>query len=253
MTVLDIVLIIIGIFIIVISYAVTEKVSEEKNKMESVREVWSDKEEGTIKDRVENIVSDRSEMIINDTEDRLCHLSNDKIMEFKEYSDQVTAKIEDNHKQAVFLYNMLNEKQKEMKEWINQLDQKHVEIEDYINKKQESFQKSVNDTALEQKKSKVKPLTNASDRQKNNAIKQSNVNISKTSTSKINTQKTNTIANSPISITATNDIIPDTPATTRNDKILNLWKEGKSILEISKQLGIGQGEVKLVVDLFKGA
>lgn len=33
------------------------------------------------------------------------------------------------------------------------------------------------------------------------------------------------------------------------DEILRLYKEGKTILEISKFLNIGQGEVKLVIDL----
>ena len=35
-----------------------------------------------------------------------------------------------------------------------------------------------------------------------------------------------------------------------NGEILELCRQGKSVLEISKQLGIGQGEVKLVIDLF---
>jgi len=37
----------------------------------------------------------------------------------------------------------------------------------------------------------------------------------------------------------------------RNEWILQLHREGKSIREISKSLGLGQGEVKLVIDLFQ--
>lgn len=37
-----------------------------------------------------------------------------------------------------------------------------------------------------------------------------------------------------------------------NEKILQLSKEGKSNVEIAKELGLGIGEVKLVIDLFKG-
>ena len=36
------------------------------------------------------------------------------------------------------------------------------------------------------------------------------------------------------------------------DKILQLHKEGKSNMAIAKALGLGVGEVKLVIDLFKG-
>lgn len=37
-----------------------------------------------------------------------------------------------------------------------------------------------------------------------------------------------------------------------NSEILALYSQGKTIMEISKLLGLGQGEVKLVIDLFKG-
>ncbi|MNC69317.1 hypothetical protein D3C75_1199940 [compost metagenome] len=36
-----------------------------------------------------------------------------------------------------------------------------------------------------------------------------------------------------------------------NQKILELFSQGFSIVDISKALEIGQGEVKLVVDLYK--
>jgi len=39
----------------------------------------------------------------------------------------------------------------------------------------------------------------------------------------------------------------------QNQVILDLYNEGKSIMEIAKVLGKGQGEVKLVIDLFQGA
>ena len=38
-----------------------------------------------------------------------------------------------------------------------------------------------------------------------------------------------------------------------NDRILKLYKEGKSNVQIAKELGLGVGEVRLVVDLFKNA
>ena len=36
-----------------------------------------------------------------------------------------------------------------------------------------------------------------------------------------------------------------------NQKILDLYNEGKSNLEIAKELGLGIGEVRLVIDLFR--
>ena len=42
----------------------------------------------------------------------------------------------------------------------------------------------------------------------------------------------------------------DTGAINRNDEIIALYKSGKSVMEISKLLGMGQGEVKLIIDLY---
>ena len=38
----------------------------------------------------------------------------------------------------------------------------------------------------------------------------------------------------------------------KNEEILKLHREGKSNMAIAKELGMGVGEVKLVIDLFKG-
>ena len=37
-----------------------------------------------------------------------------------------------------------------------------------------------------------------------------------------------------------------------NDKILTLYRQGLSKVAIAKELGLGVGEVKLVIDLFQG-
>lgn len=42
-------------------------------------------------------------------------------------------------------------------------------------------------------------------------------------------------------------------AENNNDKILRMYKEGMSSVDIAKELGLGVGEVKLVINLFKGA
>lgn len=38
----------------------------------------------------------------------------------------------------------------------------------------------------------------------------------------------------------------------KNDKILELHRQGKSNVEVARELGLGTGEVKLVIDLFEG-
>lgn len=48
--------------------------------------------------------------------------------------------------------------------------------------------------------------------------------------------------------------VPEEPVVeNNNDKILRMYKEGMSNVDIAKELGLGVGEVKLVINLFKGA
>ena len=37
-----------------------------------------------------------------------------------------------------------------------------------------------------------------------------------------------------------------------NDIILEMYNSGRSVIEIAKELGLGVGEVKLVIDLYQG-
>lgn len=249
MSVLDIVLIIIGFIFIVISYYISEKVSTDGNvNASSVTEVWGDKEEVTIKERVKDIVSEKADDVIETAEDRLCHLSNEKIIEFKEYSDQVMESIQEEHKQVVFLYNMLNEKEQTTKQLLNDLDVKYAAVSDRYNniKDKSKMVKNENNNKSEDigKKTEIKNTT-ASDIDMEDTNKQFAKKTKRVSDKvKEHSMKNN---NKSGSVTADEKPGPD-----RNDKILALWKQGKSVIEISKHLGIGQGEVKLVIDLFKG-
>ena len=51
---------------------------------------------------------------------------------------------------------------------------------------------------------------------------------------------------------ATGEMEEQTEQTNHNEKILALYSQGKSYVEIAKELGLGQGEVRLVVGLYKG-
>ena len=44
---------------------------------------------------------------------------------------------------------------------------------------------------------------------------------------------------------------PITDSSNKNERVLALHKQGKSNVAIAKELGLGVGEVKLIIDLFK--
>lgn len=236
MSVLDIVLIIIGFMLVVISYYISDKFTPDNSGQDiaAITEIWGEKEEATIKERIKSIVSDKSEEMIDNIDDRLCHLSNDKIMEFKEYTDQVMENVKEEHKHAVFLYNMLNEKEESTKKLLNEIDKKYAELSDKLNELREK----------------------AEEKDAGENIK--NVNTEKKTTGRASRKRSGQTAKAAQKQSDSGEEREDIPEKDekagpgRNDRILELWKQGESVLDISRQLGIGQGEVKLVIDLFKG-
>ena len=53
-------------------------------------------------------------------------------------------------------------------------------------------------------------------------------------------------------VTVSLDQVGRTGGRNSNERILELHKAGKSNMAIAKELGLGIGEVKLVIDLFEG-
>lgn len=256
---IDIVLIIIGAALVIISYVISEKASSYKNSIRD-REIWSNKDEMTIKDRISIVLADKSEQVIDDTEDKLCHLSNEKIMEFQEFANQLFEKLDENHNQSVFLYKMLNEKQTDMKEWISELDARYADIKDELVKAEEYINNMVKQLP---KTAPKKPVENkpAVNKQIENKV------VNPAAVPKVNAKEIKSENNKKEPVQQKKNVIESkqkqetAPMTDRtagnskkgkNEKILQLFDSGKSILEISKQLGMGQGEVKLIVDLYRG-
>ena len=55
----------------------------------------------------------------------------------------------------------------------------------------------------------------------------------------------------PIMSVITEDVVVTDDSTNNNELILKLHKQGKSNVAIAKELGLGVGEVNLVIDLFE--
>lgn len=121
MTAIEIILIIIGFLCLCVSCFVAKKNSgfAEGQKESLSSELWTEKEEEKIKERVGEILSERQDELVDTTEERMNRLCNDKIMAVDEFSQQILEKIDANHQEVVFMYNMLSEKEKELKEFMS--------------------------------------------------------------------------------------------------------------------------------------
>ena len=132
MTGLEIALFILGAAFIIISFFIVDNgsnsgrsggPSETSITGEVLRRIGAD----TIED-----LNHKSDLLIAESEDKLEAISNDKIIAVGEYSDQILEKINSNHKEVVFLYQMLNDKEEELKSTASKLENVRIECEKLI-------------------------------------------------------------------------------------------------------------------------
>ncbi|MBE5965661.1 MAG: hypothetical protein E7255_01605 [Lachnospiraceae bacterium] len=215
MGLLEIILIILGIIIILISCMLVGN-SQDTGRQALLKEdlsldkIFSEEERKHLKDQTEELLLRSNEEMLNRTEEGLSRLSNEKIMAVSEFSDQILEKISRNHEEVVFLYNMLNDKEKDIKDTVREIDRVQRKVKEI-----KSSAEKNETVAPSEPKPLVKPAATPS-----NASIETDMAENKTANN--------------------------------NKKILSLYSEGRSIVEISKLLDLGQGEVKLVIDLFYG-
>ena len=125
MTAIEVVLILIGIAAIAVSYFISEKASEERLR-EAARQLVLGEDsktalENQTRETVRNILEDMTEDIAGRAERELEKLSNEKIMSVHDYSDTVLEEINKSHNEVMFLYSMLDGKDKELKDTVREV------------------------------------------------------------------------------------------------------------------------------------
>lgn len=265
MTVTAIVLLIIGGLFYAISFFLPDgkKKEEERITEEEIRALI-EKEMASAKERIDDMVEETVNYSVEKTERRLEKLSNEKIMAVDEYSETVLKKINDNHNEAVFLYDMLNDKDEKLKATGEELKISKEEIEisktELENKKRELEEKEKAGEAKLTPKEDVKeensfaPVSFKPMELEHFEVKDGvavPVNAKKTENPKPVQKK----AVAPKQKTANKEVTVhlDTfkdSGRNNNEMIRKLHEEGKSNMQIAKELGLGVGEVKLVIDLF---
>lgn len=217
MTAMEISLLILGIVIFSASFVIPEIKSGSNENPEVNQEQIKkaiDTQMKSIKTSIQVIVDETVNNAIEHTERALDKLSNEKIMAVNEYSDTVLSEINKNHKEVIFLYDMLSNKQVDLKNTVRKVEQTKIDAK--------VVEKAVAENPME---SNVKS-TNRQMKKSINSVKENTVEIK-------------------FEVSGDN-------GKNKNDKILSLRKQGKSNVAIAKELGLGVGEVKLVIDLFEG-
>ena len=232
MGILEIVLLIAGVIIFTGSFFLPlggEKNTgiDQKAAKEEIHGLVEE-EMNNVRSKMQDKIEETSEDAIEKAERALERLTNEKIMAVNEYSDTVLQEIHKNHEEAMFLYDMLNSK--------------HANIKDTVSKMDKAVKAAENKT-LENKTAENKAAAEktATDKTAGTVAEEKTADASQTETL-IQPE------NSP-EIGFMGETVQE--GQNNNEKILEMHKQGKSTVAIAKELGLGVGEVKLVIDLYK--
>ena len=231
MTTLEIVLIIIGLVMMVASFFVTEKLSNQDldkiaelstEEMQRILERSLTDAQIKVDNMVDQVIDHSIEKSMEVVERALDKETNEKMRAITEYSDTVLESIHKTHNEVMFLYSMLNDKHSELTKYAGNLAQLAIHLEEL----QENIQKTLeqSDDMISAARTPAKP------------------------------------AKAPEPVLPKPEPKPEAPvipqkaedeAISHNQMILNMYRKGKNAVDIAKELGLGVGEVKLVIGLFR--
>lgn len=232
-------------------------------------------------------LSDIAEDKLVSSADNMAEITNNKMLAINEMSGQLIEKIEQNHKEVIFLYDMLNEKSDNLKDFSAKVDGLRKELEseekrikalnhdldDKIVKVKEVRQTVITQSASTDPEYKEKSQTASTgveqvkvhetinkmvptqahsllQMQNKEKIAAKTELVTKQTKSEKQTVKEPEISEVKQQVTGEAGRTESTEEFSVNDKILLMKEEGKSVLEISKALGMGQGEVQLILGLY---
>ena len=294
MDIIVIICLIIGVGCIGASFFIKEKADIDNHEKEKIVEeirgrALSEDSVKKVMTRVEKGFSEKLSAISEDKlggfADKMSEIANDKMLAINDMSGQLMEKIEQNHKEVIFLYDMLNEKSDYLKDFSakidglrhelereeerikalnNDLDDKMIKVKEVrqtviakpvapVEVKQEKSRRVP--TGIEQAKAAIKPAEVPAQAKKLVKMKKEVEDIPSDINDIFDTDERDIFKDAEVpEITEEIDEIDLSPELTEelstNDKILKMHSEGKSVMEISKELGMGQGEVQLILGLY---
>lgn len=225
-----------GGIIFILSFFIPErKTGSSVQTKEAAREEISSlvaDEMDKVRSHVDEVVDEAVNYAMEKTERSLERLSNEKIMAVSEYSDTVLSEIHKNHEEAIFLYDMLNSKHTNLKNTVSEVNRTVKEAEEAV-------------TGLQRMASQLRE-----DREDDGMMQEAE---KASESGRKSIENTGMERKTESSFSDTDSIIPETDAERRNSnrRILELHNRGKSDVVIARELGLGVGEVKLVIDLFR--
>ena len=271
----EIVLIVLGCIVFVLSFVIPvqkEKMSKEslKDAKEEIKKIV-DEAVKEANSNLEDTAKEISDYNVEKAERAMERLCNEKIMAINEYSSTVLESIDKNHQEVMFLYDMLNEKHNTIKETAATVEKTAKEAkqtaQDVIVEMKEAREPSIQMISLEKFIAEDDKVSDAIAKNNIEAVNEMGKETATTDDvvkqlDEIKTTKAKKTATRKKPVKSKDVEAPDLNigalgmkkegGRNSNERILQLHNAGKSNVAIAKELGLGIGEVKLVIDLFEG-
>ena len=245
MSPVEIIFVLLGVGILIASCFIGSK-EEKTDAAILLPEEALEVQKQELKNFADRIMDEKSEDVVVKTDDYLSKISNEKIMSVNDFTTQILEKIDANHKEVVFLYDMLNKKEDEIKQTVQQFDKEKQEMQEVVGE-------------IIKLTKQMKTTIQKTEEPKSTAVEKTKKTVTKTESAK-NSQKNTTKASAakpaaPVKAVENPadgqlEFADMMQADRQKEEVLKLHKQGKSVLEISKTMGMGQGEVKLIIGLY---
>lgn len=285
MTAFEVVLLLCGIICVAVSFIMGD--SKKKNKDDKDYDAnLTEEQKEDIRRQVTDIIDEEMLNASEKTEVSLDKISNTKILEMNEYADNILGEINRNHNEAVFLYDMLNDKAKEVKSTVKDVNVTKKQVEKIQAEVTSAAANPEEDNAYADKsgdKSQHRsehefrsmtpeivreidmPVTSEyDDSQENDLYGTSGADINDgmdmvspqelmAVSQMLGQDIQQNIQQNIQTVSAQDNGMHDngTHGLNRNDEILSMYESGMDSRQIAKELNLGIGEVRLVIDLYK--
>lgn len=252
MTGVELILLVIGSIFMVGSFFITEKLSpSELNKIAELSENELNKiiEQGLKRAdaRIVEAIDEQIDASSESVERALEKETNAKIMAISEYSDTVVESMNKTHNEIMFLYSMLNDKHAELTGMVSDLQKLAADVRDMQEKAK--VQMPLQPQRMVQPQGQaVPPRRSVQPAQRPGTPAQANPSAEPQKSAKTVTQAKPLTEEKPQKAEAQ----PEDEKNSSNREILRLHKEGLTEIQIARKLGLGIGEVRLVIGLYRG-
>lgn len=264
MTALEVVLLICGVICVVVSFLIGTKEHQQEERAMPFQEEMTDAHREQLRKHIDDVLEEQVKEIIEHTETELDKISNTKILEMNDYAENIMGEINRNHNETVFLYDMLNEKAKEVKNTVKDINVAKKQVEEMKlgaeadNEYQQSvLQETVKSAQAtrDMAKERLVELVRKSNERSGTVEGSHARNLQ---AGELNDMVAQQVENDKADKTDEKSVVAAESGNTRidknvnhNERILSLYGGGRSLKQIAKELNLGVGEVKLVLDLYR--